>query len=151
LAFGAGRLTFGGEHLNKYVRFSIATRAELLSENSGSKGLITANGGHLYNRVHAIYSSEGPAQDFQHKNVQDTIDLLPARECIAGHTGKVTIESYTVMYDQGAAAVGYFACRTPDSTRIWARTFDNGLMQSMGEEEFCGCSAMLSDTEISAQ
>ena len=144
-----GGLTFGGGPLNNYVMHSIARMAELLRESPGSKGLITANGGHLYKHAHGIYSSEPPLKDFQHANVQDAISLLPSRECIADYTGEVTVESYTVMYDKDLATVGYFACRTPDGARTWARTYDTDLMQSMGEEEFCGRAAKVRNTEVS--
>jgi len=143
-----GGLTFGGGPLNNYVMHSIARMAELLREKPGTTGLITANGGHLYKHAHCIYSSEPPAQDFQHGNVQDAINRLPSRECITGYSGAVTVESYTVMYDKDAPVVGYFACHTADGKRTWARTFDTDLMQSMGKEEFCGRAAKLNDTAI---
>ncbi len=144
-----GGLTFGGGPLNNYVMHSIARMAELLRDRPGTTGLITANGGHLYKHAHCIYSSNAPEKDFQHENVQSAIDALPARECLAGYSGSVTVESYTVMYEKEAPTVGYFACQTPEGARTWARTYDADLMQSMGDEEFCGRSAIQHDTGIS--
>ena len=144
-----GGLTFGGGPLNNYVMHSIARMAELLRQNPGQKGLITANGGNLYKHAHCIYSNEAPAKDFQRQSVQNEINQLPARECIANYSGPVQIESYTVMYAAEGAQVGHFACLTPEGARTWVNTTDPALMQSMSEEEFCGRSAKITADEIS--
>jgi acetyl-CoA C-acetyltransferase len=138
-----GGLTFGGGPVNNYVMHSIARMVELLRENPGDKGLITANGGNLSKHAHCIYSGEAPEQDFRFENVQEDIDRLPSRETIAEHTGEVTIESYTAMYGVEGPVVGHFACLTPDGKRVWANTEDKSILQSMTTEEFCGRAARL--------
>lgn len=142
-----GGLTFGGGPLNNYVMHSIASMVELLRESPGSKGLITANGGNLYKHAHGIYCSEAPQQDFKRDNVQNEIDALVSRECIPEFAGEVSIESYTVMYNQGEAAVGHFACLTADGRRVWVNTEDRDMMQAMSREEFCGKSAVISSRQ----
>jgi acetyl-CoA C-acetyltransferase len=140
-----GGLTFGGGPLNNYVMHSIARMVELLREQPGARGLITANGGNLYKHAHGVYASEPPVRDFQFDNVQAEIDALPARECLPEYAGDVTIESYTVMYSGDEPAIGHAACLNPQGQRIWANTDDPELMQAMTLEEFCGRRARLDD------
>lgn len=138
-----GGLTFGGGPLNNYVMHSIARIVELLRQNPESRGLITANGGNLYKHAHCIYSGQPPAKDFQRDNVQDHIDALPARECLPEFTGKVSVESYTVMYADGQPNIAHVACLTQDGQRVWVNSDDKDLMQSMISEEFCGRDARI--------
>lgn len=140
-----GGLTFGGGPLNNYVMHSIGRMVELLRENPGARGLITANGGNIYKAAHGVYSSEPPTQDFQHQNVQAEIDALPSRECLAEYSGDVTVESYTVMFGTDGPSTGHFACLTPAGQRTWVNTQDKDLMQSMISEEFCGRRARIDD------
>lgn len=133
-----GGLTFGGGPLNNYVMHSIARTVELLRETPGGRGLVTANGGNLYKHVHGIYGSEPPTRDFRVDNVQEQIDALPSRECLAEYQGEATIESYTVMFADDAPAIGHLACLTPEGSRTWVNTEDPEIMQAMLVEEFCG-------------
>jgi len=139
-----GGLTFGGGPLNNYVMHSVARTVELLRANPGKKGLVTANGGNLYKHVHCIYGSEPPSQDFQFENVQQEIDALPARKCLAHYEGKVEIESYSVMYGGENPTVAHCACLTQEGDRVWANNRDIDVMLAMTQEEFCGRSAIIS-------
>lgn len=142
-----GGLTFGGGPLNNYVMHAIARTVELLRQ-TGGKGLVTANGGNLYKHVHGIYSSAPPQKDFKLDNVQARIDGLPARECVASHTGTATIESYTVMYGPDGPAVAHIACRVADEARTWVNVQDADLMQEMTRSEFCGRTVKLSGSDL---
>ena len=142
-----GGLTFGGGPLNNYVMHSIARMVELLRENPGAHGLITANGGNLYKHVHGVYSSAPPERDFRHDNVQPEIDALPSRECLPGYQGDVTIESYTVMFSKDEPSIGHFSCLAPEGQRVWVNTQDPDLLQSMLQEEFCGRAARIDDQD----
>ncbi len=133
-----GGMTFGGGPLNNYVMHSIARTVELLRENPGGKALVTANGGFLTKHAFGVYSTEPPAQDFLHQNVQEEVDHCPRRECLAGYEGKAHIESYTVMFSGEGPAVGHAACLTSAGKRTWANTTDPDVMAAMTKEEFCG-------------
>ena len=133
-----GGLTFGGGPLNNYVMHSVARTVELLREKQGARALITANGGNLYKHAHGIYGSEAPSHDFTVENVQDDIDALPPRQCLAKFVGNAIIESYTVMFSGDDPTVGHLACRTGDDTRTWVNTQDSDIMNAMLVEEFCG-------------
>ena len=139
-----GGLTFNGGPLNNYVMHSIARMAELLRENPGTTGLVTANGGNLYKHAHGIYSASPPARDFEWRNVQPQIDALPGRTCVAEHDGEVTVESYAVMYGVDGPNVAHVACLTPDGARTWVNAEDPDLMLAMTREEFCGRAGNLS-------
>ena len=146
-----GGLTFGGGPLNNYVMHAVARTVELLRDNPGKKGLVTANGGNLYKHVHGIYSSDPPAEDFRFENVQAEIDALPSRQCLPEYRGKVEVESYSVMYSGDAAAVAHCSCLTSAGARVWANCTDRDVMLSMTKEEFCGRTAKIqSDGSIGA-
>ncbi len=133
-----GGLTFGGGPLNDYVMHSIARMVEVLRADPGKKGFITANGGFLTKHAFGVYSTQAPSVDFQHANLQDEVDQMPTRQCLTDFNGEVMIESYTVMYNAGHAAVAHAACLTADGKRTWANTTDARVMQEMTVSEFCG-------------
>ena len=138
-----GGLTFGGGPLNNYVMHSIARTIEVLRENPGKKGFVTANGGFLTKHSFGVYSTQPPAKDFQHENVQAQVDQCPTREWLVDYDGEVTIESYTVMFSGESPSVGHAACLTPDGKRTWANTTDMDVMQEMRISEFCGRKARI--------
>ena len=133
-----GGLTYGGGPLNNYVMHSIARMVELARENPGSRVMITANGGYLTKHAFGIYSSEPPAKDFQHADVQSEVDALTKREGLIDFNGEVMVESYTVMYGADGPAIGHAACLTADGKRTWANTEDKEVCLAMTQEEFCG-------------
>ncbi|MBV1906989.1 MAG: acetyl-CoA acetyltransferase [Pseudomonadales bacterium] len=133
-----GGLTFGGGPLNNYVMHSIARMVELLRTSQEKKGMITANGGYLTKHAFGIFSATPPQFDFRHQNVQDEVDATPTRNAVDEHEGKVTIESYTVMYGSDGPASGHAALLLPDGRRTWGYTDDRDLMQEMTQSEFCG-------------
>ena len=138
-----GGLTFGGGPLNNYVMHSISRMVELLRENQGRKGLITANGGFLTKHAFGVYSTEPPARDFSFAHLQEEVDQCPVREWLVDHDGEVTIETYSVMFGAAGPAIAHAACLTPDGRRTWANTSDRGVMEAMMVEEFCGRSASI--------
>ena len=133
-----GGLTFGGGPLNNYVMHSIARTVELLRGKPDGYALVTGNGGNLYKHAHGIYSGRPPRADFRHDDVKAEIAALPSRQCLAEYEGEGTIESYTVMYDDGEPRIGHVSCRTPAGARTWINTEDPELVRGMVGEEFCG-------------
>jgi acetyl-CoA C-acetyltransferase len=144
-----GGLTFGGGPLNNYVMHAIARTVELLRDQPGTRGLVTANGGNLDKHAHGVYSSAPPEQDFRFDNVQSEIDALPARACIADHEGEVTLESYSVMYDGFEPAIAHCACLTTNGERTWVNSEDPELLEAMTREEFCGRAARIIAGQLS--
>jgi acetyl-CoA C-acetyltransferase len=138
-----GGLTFGGGPLNNYVMHSIARMVELLRDNPGKKGFVTANGGFLTKHAFGIYSTEAPKGDYKHENLQSEVNACPTREWLVDHEGDVNIESYTVMFSGDEPAVGHFACLTPEGKRTWANSSDPGILQDMQVTEYCGRAACI--------
>lgn len=138
-----GGLTFGGGPLNNYVMHSIARMVELLRDNPGKKGFVTANGGFLTKHAFGVYSTEAPKGDYKHENLQAEVDACPTREWLVDHDGDVTIESYTVMFSGDEPAIGHFACLTPNGERTWANSSDPDILQDMQVTEYCGRAARI--------
>jgi acetyl-CoA C-acetyltransferase len=138
-----GGLTFGGGPLNDYVLHGIARMAEVLRDDRGSFGMVTANGGLLSKHAFGIYSTDPPSEGFQHENLQSQVDALPLREVLEDWEGPATVEAYTVTFEAGEPAVGFASCLTPDGARTWARIEEPGLLAIMTSEEFCGREARL--------
>ena len=138
-----GGLTFGGGPLNNYVMHSIARTVNLLRQEPDKTALVTANGGNLYKQAMAIYSGLPPVNAFKRDNVQKQLDALPGRQCLPEYRGRVTVESYTVMFDQEQPAVAHLSCINESNQRVWVNCHDSDLMQAMTEQEFCGRAAEL--------
>jgi len=116
-----GGLTFAGGPWNNYVMHSIATMAQRLRENPGSRGLITANGGYLTKHAFGVYSATPPPQDFRWEDVQDVVDAQPTRTALVEWEGVGTVESWTTPYDrEGNPEKAFLTVRTPDDSRALA-------------------------------
>ncbi|MFC2027668.1 hypothetical protein ACFLU3_03160 [Chloroflexota bacterium] len=133
-----GGLTFGGGPLNDYELHAIARMVEVVREDRGSTGLVSANGGWLANHAFTIFSTEFPANGFRYENLQEQVDTFPLREAVVDWEGPVTIEAYTVSYEAGEASIGYAACLLDDGRRTWGMIGDPTVLDSMIREEFCG-------------
>ncbi len=133
-----GGLTFGGGPLNDYVLHAIARMAEVVRGDRGSTGLVHANGGLLTNHAFGIYSAEPPKNGFHYENLQEQVDALPLREAVVNWDGPVTIEGYTVAYQDSEPHMGYAACLIDDGRRTWGTAEDPSVLAVMTCEEFCG-------------
>ncbi len=133
-----GGLTFAGGPLNNYVTHSIATMVDVLRSDSGSFGLVTANGGLLTKHALGLYSTEPPLGVFVAEDVQPSVDQVPPSAVAADHVGDVTVEAYTVMHDAEGPEVALCAVRNADSARTWGQVTDQLAMQSMMTDEAIG-------------
>ena len=133
-----GGLTFGGGPLNDYVMHSVARMAEVLREDPGTYGLVTANGGALTKHALNLYSTRMPEHGFQYASVQDEVDSLGQGEIVDDYEGDVTIEAYTVAYDADGPSRAMAICQLADGRRVWATREDSSLATAMTTEEFCG-------------
>ena len=139
-----GGLTFAGGPLNNYVMHSIARMAQLLRDNPGKRGMITANGGYITKHAFGIYSTQTPEQPFQHADLQDQVDATLKRDVVIEHRGAGTVEGYSVMYGTEGNE-GLVAARLEDGRRAWGISEDRDLLQTMTQEEFCGRQVNLAD------
>jgi acetyl-CoA C-acetyltransferase len=120
-----GGLTFAGGPWNNYVMHSIATMADLLVQNPGARGLITANGGYLTKHAFGVYGTEPPTSEFRWEDVQVAVDREPTRPTAVEWEGVGTVESWTVPFDRdGRPERAFLAVRTPDDSRTLAVVTD---------------------------
>ena len=142
-----GGLTFAGGPLNNYVMHSIARMAQLLRDNPGKRGMITANGGYITKHAFGIYSTEAPERPFQHADLQDQVDATLKRDVVIEHQGAGNVEGYSVMYGPQGVSKAFVAARLDDGRRAWGTSEDRDLLQSMTKEEFCGRQVSLANHE----
>lgn len=134
-----GGLTFAGGPWNNYVMHSIATMAELLRRNPGSRGLITANGGYLTKHSFGVYSTTPPATAFRWQDVQDEVDREPTRTALVGWEGTGTVESWTVPFDRdGKPEKAFLTVLTPAGERVLALLDDPGAAEATVTEDIAG-------------
>ena len=133
-----GGLTWAGGPLNNYVMHSIARMADLLRASPGERGLITANGGYLTKHAFGVYSTEPPAQAYQHEDLQKQVDAQPFREVEHNQNGAAQVEGYCVMYGAEGPERAFVAARTEEDKRSWAVVEDNEILADMIANEYVG-------------
>jgi acetyl-CoA C-acetyltransferase len=133
-----GGLTFGGGPLNNSTLHAIARMVEVLREDRGSTGLVSANGGWLAKHAFAIYSTQPGSDHFRYENLQDEVDAVPLRDALVDWKGPVTIEAYTVAHRGGDPRIAHVACLTDEGHRTWGTIEEPGILEEMMHEEFCG-------------
>ena len=80
---------------------------------------------------------------YQAADVQDEVDQIPVTPVAEDHTGAVTVEAYTVMYNADGPESGLCALRTADGARTWGRVTDVVAATAMTTEESIGQSGNL--------
>lgn len=143
-----GGLTFAGGPLNNYVTHSIATMIQVLRDDPGSLGLVSANGGYLTKHALGLYSTEPPPNGWAHADVQDAVDQVMSTPVDDGYEGPVTVEAYTVMHGADGPEVGLCALRTPDGARTWGQVRDAETMASMMADEAIGRSGTIDEEGV---
>jgi acetyl-CoA C-acetyltransferase len=139
-----GGLAFAGGPWNDYVTHSIASMVEVLRSDPGSVGVTTALGWFATKHSIGVYSSEPPPQPFRQAEPQAEVDVLPARQAVAGYEGAVTVESWSVPHDRdGTPTLGIVACLTPDGGRWWANTRRREVLDALMGDELGGKAAVL--------
>jgi acetyl-CoA C-acetyltransferase len=139
-----GGLSFAGGPWNNYVMHSIATMADVLRADPGSVGLVTANGGFITKHAFGVYSTEPPAQPFQHAEPQAEVDALPRRELCEEPDGEASVETWTVMHDRdGSPETGILAALLDDGRRAWGTTTEPAVVKAMSTEDLAGRRATL--------
>lgn len=134
-----GGLTFAGGPWNNYVMHSIATMAEVLRAEPGTRGLITANGGYLTKHSFGIYSTTPPATPFRWQDVQTEVDREPTRTAHVEWEGVGSVEAWTVPFDRdGKPERAFVAVRTPDGGRALALIDDAAAAAVTVGEDIAG-------------
>jgi acetyl-CoA C-acetyltransferase len=129
-----GGLSFAGGPWNNYVTHAIAAMAEVLRNDPGALGLVTANGGYVTKHALGLYATEPPAGGFRWADVQERVDALGRRELCESVDDRVaaTVESWVVVHDrEGSPERVLAACLLDDGRRAWAFSDDAGTLSEM--------------------
>jgi acetyl-CoA C-acetyltransferase len=139
-----GGLSFAGGPWNNYVMHSLATMVERLREEPGTRGLVTANGGHITKHAIGVYSTEPPAAGFRHSEPQSEVDALPRRVLCEDPEGDIAIEAWTAMHDRnGSPETGILVGLLPDGRRALGTTTDAVALQALVTEDLAGRTARI--------
>jgi len=136
-----GGLCFAGGAWNNPVSHALAAMVGVLRSDSGSLGLVTANGGLLQKHAFGVYSTDPPRSGhFEHSHPQFAIDAAEGtREVVEEPDGPGEMEAWTVMYERdGSMARGHAAVLLPDGRRAWGITSDPDAMGAMSTADLVG-------------
>jgi acetyl-CoA C-acetyltransferase len=134
-----GGMAFAGGPLNNYVLQATVRMAEVLREDPGSAGLVTAISGFMNKVGFAVWSSEPPAESFRFEDSTQAVAARSERRALVGeYVGPARVAAYTVVYLGDRPTEGIAVCDLPGGSRTIARTEDAGLARAMTTEEFCG-------------
>ena len=147
-----GGLTFAGGPLNNYVSHSIATMVQLLREDAGAAGLVTANGGYLTKHALGLYSTEPGSSGHCFADVQEAVDAYPTTMLDASYAGPAVIEAYTVMHGRSGEGVrptqALAALATADGCRTWAHSDNTDDLSLLLSEEGIGQAVSVDDEGV---
>ncbi len=133
-----GGMSFAGGPWNNYVTHSIATMADVVRNDEGALGLVSANGGYITKHAFGLYGTRPPSVPYRWENCQKEVDALPQRSAAENFSGSATLEAYTVMHGREAPETALAACLTAEGQRGWAHSSDPGLMAELETGEFVG-------------
>jgi acetyl-CoA C-acetyltransferase len=133
-----GGLSFAGGPWNNYVSHSIAAMLDVLRQDPGSVGLVSANGGYLTKHALSLYSTEPPSSGFRCDSPQDEVDAQPSRELCEEPDGSGDIESWVVAHDRdGQPERAIASVLLDDARRAWASNNDPDTLVELtsGQEQ----------------
>lgn len=112
---------------------------QVLREDAGSMGLVTANGGHVDKHAFGLYSTEPAKGAYRWERPQAEVDQLGGKVAAGDYVGNARIETWTVMYDRdGLATRGHAACLTEAGERAWAVSSQPETMHVMATQALLG-------------
>jgi acetyl-CoA C-acetyltransferase len=137
-----GGMGFGGGPLNNFVLQAQAKMTQVLRDDPGSLGLVTAVSGILNKQGVGLWSSEPRGEGFAHEDVGGDVAAGDAAVEVVGEAeGKATVASYTVLYQGGQPAQGVLLCDLDDGRRALVTSAE--LAETMAHEEICGRTVQL--------
>ncbi len=134
-----GGMAFAGGPLNHFVFQSLVRMAQVLREDAGSLGLVTAVSGIVTKQGVSLWSSEPGAAPFAHDDVTPATERETGRVAVVeGASGAATVASYTVLYEGGAAKRLVLLCDLDDGQRALLLCDDAEAAATATREELCG-------------
>lgn len=140
-----GGMAFAGGPLNHFVFQSLVRMAQILRNDPGSLGVVTAVSGILTKQGVSLWSSEPCAAPFAHADVTAETERATARvEVAAAGEGAATIASYTVLYEAGAPKRAVLLCDLDGDRRRIVLSDDAALVAAATTSELCGREVQIS-------
>jgi acetyl-CoA C-acetyltransferase len=134
-----GGMAFAGGPVNNFVLQALVRMAQILRDDPGSLGLVTAVSGMLTKQGVSLWSSEPGVAPFAHDDVTAETERETERvEVVAAGEGAATIASYTVLYEGGAPKRAVLLCDLDGNRRRLALSDDAALVATATTEELCG-------------
>ncbi len=134
-----GGMAFAGGPLNNFVLQAAQRMRDVLREDTGSTGMLTAVSGYVSKQGVSLWSTRPPENPFEFEDVSDEVEKLTALVKVeADYEGPATVASYTVLHAGGPAARGVLICDIAKGRRAIVATADPDLMLALEDEEFCG-------------
>jgi acetyl-CoA C-acetyltransferase len=129
-----GGMAFGGGPLNSAALHALASMVDVLRDDPGSTGLVTAVSGMLTKQGAVVLSTEPPPGGrFTHDDVAD--DALAATATVevdADHNGPATVDGVTVVHDREEPALAVVVATT-DTGRRAVATGRPSLARGVGD------------------
>ena len=139
-----GGMTFGGGPLNNFVLQSWVRMAELLREDGGGTGLVTAVSGIITKQGVTLFSTER-GDGFVFDDVTAAAAAASSEvEVVDAGEGPARVATYTVLYDNERPARTILLCDLEDGRRAIAIAEDPELAEWATREELCGAGVDLS-------
>jgi acetyl-CoA C-acetyltransferase len=135
-----GGLPFHGGAGSDYVTHSIATMADVLRADPGTRGLVTGVGMHMTKHVAAIWSTEPRTMDRgDQRATQAALDARPRHRIVDDGRGDATIATYSVVHERaGDPAWALVVAELADGQRCYAKALEPELLGAMEAEEWVG-------------
>jgi len=132
-----GGMAFGGGPLNNFVLQAQAKMTQVLRDDPGSLGLVTAVSGIVNKQGVGLWSTEPRGEGFGHEDVGDEVAAGEAAvEVVGEYDGAATVASYTVLHQGGKPETGVLLCDLDDGRRALVTSAE--LAEAMTREEICG-------------
>ncbi|MEZ5322223.1 MAG: acetyl-CoA acetyltransferase [Microthrixaceae bacterium] len=137
-----GGLCFAGGPWNNPVGHAIASMIDVLRDDPGTFGLITANGGNLQKHSFGVYSTSPPKAPFTAPRPQSAVDAEAWVDTDPNYAGPATIEAWTVMHERdGSIGRAHAVLRAPSGRRRWAVSIDPTVGAALEESDRIGTTA----------
>ena len=115
---------------------------DVLRDDAGSVGLVTANGGNIQKHAFGVYSTTPPDRRRSATPIRSSRSTPPSPpvEVAEGYVGPADVESWTVMHERdGSRGRAHAVLRTPSGARAWGVTSDAGATEALeGDDDPVG-------------
>lgn len=142
-----GGMAFAGGPLNHFAFQALARMTEILRDDPGSTGVVTAVSGVLTKQGVSLWSTEPPRGAFHFGDVSDdTARESASVEVVEEALGDATIVTYTVVYP-GDAGVLVALVEMDTGPRTIVATAEPELVGRAVSEELCGVRVAVESAE----